>query len=167
METRKELKEIISELKDKLKEAQDNLEKLTKNERWKPDDGCKYWFTDERCKTDWSYYKTEIWCNIERYNTYNCFYTQEEAEREADKILIRRKLEDLARRLNGNEKIDWNDFNQMKYCMFYNYEKQVADYATHCKYRSDGTIYCLDSDFLYKAIEEIGKEELISYIKGE
>lgn len=167
METRKELKQIINELNDKLQKAQDKLENLTKNERWKPNENDVYWFVDDLCKIDCTYYNTRNKCDNKRYNAYNTFYTQEEAEREANKILIRRKLEDLARSLNDGIKIDWEDFNQIKYYIFYNNETQVLNCSVHYATKSQGTIYCLDPDFIYKAIDEIGKQELINYIKGE
>lgn len=36
---------------------------------------------------------------------------------EAENILVRRQLEDIARRLNKGTKIDWNNYNQAKHCI--------------------------------------------------
>lgn len=167
METKQELKQIISDLENQLKEAQEKLEKLGKYERFKPEENETYYCVNEFNEPVESYF-TGI-CNSDknRYRCYNCFRTLEEAEKEANKILIRRKLEDLARRLNGGEEIDWNNFTQIKYRIFYNYEKQVIDYSSDCKYKNEGAVYCLDPNFLDKAIDEIGGFTLIDYIKGE
>ena len=32
---------------------------------------------------------------------------------------------------------------------------------------AQGTVYCLDKDFLYVAIQEIGEERLKKYLRGE
>lgn len=178
METRQELELTIDILKDKLKEAQNKLENLDKyelenldkNQRWKPDNGNAYWFVTDSCKIDWDYFSLDSDIDRERYNRYNCFHTQEEARKEANKILIRRTLEDLARRLNSNGKIDWDNQNQRKYfinyyCNIINKEGLRIDW--HKCMQAQGIIYCLDENFIKEAIKEIGEQNLISYIKGE
>ena len=62
-------------------------------------------------------YKKISTCYREYYRAYNCFKTQEEAEQEAEKILVRRQLEDIAKRLNKGEKFDWKR-NQPKWYLF-------------------------------------------------
>ena len=167
METKQELREIIDELKEKLKEAQDKLENLNKNERWKPNTDDAYWFVTDSCENDWGHFSLDI--DTDRYNTYNCFYTQKEAQKEANKILIRRKLEDIARRLNGNEKIDWSNENQRKYFINYYFNDNNKGLCMDWnKYMCvQGAIYCLDKNFIDQARKEIGEKELISYLTDD
>lgn len=105
--------------------------------------------------------------DVKRYRAFNCFKTPEEVQKEADKILIRRKLEDIARRLNGNEKIDWNNLNQPKYHIVYNSEEKCLTNMINYEYVHENSIYCLNINFLNEAIKEIGEKELVSYITND
>lgn len=166
METKQELRQIIDELKEKLKEAQNKLENLIKNERWKPNKDDLYWFVTGSGRTNLSQFSLDNDVDPERYSRYNCFKTQEEAQKEADKILIRRKLEDLAKRLNGDEKIDWSNENQRKYFINYDFTDNNKGLCIEWNryMRVQGCIYCLDENFLKEARKEIGEKELISYL---
>ena len=167
MQTKEELQKQIEDLQDKLKEAQNKLKNLDKNERWKPEENETYYYLNEfnepvvNCFTDT--------CNSDknRYRCYNLFETEKEANREANKILIRRKLEDIARRLNGDEKIDWNNCLQNKFVIVYDYKAQKLDTTSAVILKAQGCVYCLHSTILKEAIKEIGKRKLINYIKGE
>ena len=158
--------QILEEI-NKTKEHLANMEEALKEceyKRWKPELNEEYWVVN-----NWGMAHNEIWtgCNTDqkRYNFYNCFKTREQAEQEAEKILVRRMLEDIARRLN-RDKFDWNDIHQCKY-YFYLWNGEELGQNTARNRLSQGTIYCLDQDFLNVAIEEIGKERLIKYLGGE
>lgn len=98
---------------------------------------------------------------------YNCFRTEEEAEHEAEKILIRRQLEDIARRLNKGRKIDWNNGDQYKHCLVYATDYQHINQDFSINAIQQGTVYCLDKIFRNVAIQEIGEERLKAYLRGE
>lgn len=160
--------EILEEI-NKTKEHLANMEKILAEceyERWKPKTGETYYSISETGSIieacDWlgTIAKT-------RGDFYNIFQTREQAEAEAEKILVRRQLEDIARRLNKGEKIDWNDYNQFKFSLYYNYERNILDFTMDCKYRKQGAVYCLNNDFLDVAIQEIGEERLKKYLRGE
>ena len=68
------------------------------------------------------------------------------------------QLKDLALRLNKGEKIDWTNDDQVKY--YIDHETMKLDYSSSWLYQNIGQIYCLDKEFLNKAIEEIGEEDL-------
>ena len=160
-------KEILDEI-NKTKEHLANMEKILKecNERWKPKDFSPYFYVDSCMKIEESNFYNDTYIHSERYNTYSTFKTREEAEQEAEKILVRRMLEDIARRLNKGRKIDWESESPRKYHLCI--DKCDYVYSNVCystKYQ--GTVYCLDKSFRDVAIQEIGKERLIKYLKGE
>ena len=89
------------------------------------------------------------------------------AEKEAEKILIRRQLADIARRLNKGEKIDWNNRQQGKYALCLSSNRDAIEWYSEIYRKVQGTVYCLDSDFYDVAIQEIGEERLKKYLRGE
>lgn len=159
-------KEILDEI-SKVKEHLANLEERLKQcnyERWKPKDGEKYWYIDDKFELHNAKFTNSLY-DDNKIETYNCFQTKEEAEQEAEKILIRRQLEDIAKRLNKGEKFDWKR-NQSKWYLFWdwNYEK-IRSYE--CFNFQGGEVYCLDRNFKDVAIREIGEEKLKNYLRGE
>ena len=44
-------------------------------------------------------------------------------------------------------------------------KNKILDYSLHYYIRNQGTIYCLDKNFLEVAKQEIGKDNLIKYFK--
>lgn len=105
--------------------------------------------------------------DAEHYNIYNCFQTREQAEQEAEKILVRRQLEDIARRLNKGQEIDWNNKDQNKYLICFNHWQDIIILEYGWKNKFCGVIYCLDKNFLDIAKREIGEERLKKYLRGE
>ena len=103
----------------------------------------------------------------ERQRRYNVFKTEEEAKREAEKILVRRQLEDIARHLNGDRKIDWYNGEQRKYFISFNYRDDMIELEGCLIKKYQGVIYCLDENFLNTAIKEIGEGRLIKYLRGK
>ena len=159
--------EILDEI-NRTKEHLANMEKMLEEcegARWVPIEGEMYYFVDSYGKIVADVFCSDDFIDSQRYKTYNCFQTREQAETEAEKILVRRMLEDIARRLNKNEKIDWNNNNQAKHCI----ELYCNDIITNYYYghKTQGAVYCLDEDFKTIAVKEIGEERLIRYLKGE
>lgn len=145
-----------------------DMEKMLKEceyERWKPEKHETYYFVDS-CDEVGETWRSSI--NFipdkKRYNAYNCFRTREQAEAEVEKILVRRMLEDIARRLNKGKKINWNDCNQSKYFIYFG--ENLICISSCCRYKHQGTTYCLNQDFLDVAIQKIGKERLKKYLRG-
>lgn len=81
------------------------------------------------------------------------------------KILIRRQLEDIARRLNKGVRLNWDKNEQSKYYI----ELYGNNIITNFFYahKAQGTVYCLDENFIDVAIQEIGEERLKKYLRGE
>ena len=160
--------EIIDEI-NKTKEYLANLENMLKeceSKRWKPKDGDIYYYISEACTV----IKSRTWAHCivdEHYHCFNCFRTEEEAQAEAEKILVRRMLEDIARRLNKGEKPDWIKCYQKKYYLGYNQINSKITLECRTTIIAQGTVFCLDDKFLNVAIQEIGEDRLKKYLKGE
>ena len=134
-------------------------------EGWRPKKGDEYWYVDTSYRVHSFIFTNDKFDNF-NINTYNCFRTKEQAKAEAEKILVRRMLEDIARRLNKGEKIDWKDKNQKKYFFAFDNKNEIfiTDYC-YCYIKP--AIYCLHSNFTDVAIKEIGEERLKKYLRGE
>lgn len=165
--------EILNEI-DTLKQKISQLEeKVTEEEnsnygRWKPAKNEVYYMICLNGKTNASCYNDDE-LNQSILKFYNCFKNKEEAEQEAEKILVRRMLENIARRLNGDTRVDWLDACQPKYYLVYNFLYFNSGQEVRHTYtrKTQSTVYCLDPNFINIAIKEIGKERLIKYLKGE
>lgn len=158
--------EILDEI-NKTKEHLINMEKMLEEceyERWKPVDGDIYYYISEACTV----IKSRTWAHCivdEHYHCFNCFRTEEEAQAEAEKILVRRMLEDIAKRLNKGKKIDWDNEAQNKYFIRFDSWQDIIRLETCWKSKFQGVIYCLDEKFLDVANQEIGEERLEKYLE--
>lgn len=161
--------EILNEI-EKTKEHLAKMMRMlqeSKNQRYKPKEHELFWYLDtwnRPCVRN--YIGASVCCN-ESFKNYNCFQTKEEAEQEAEKILVRRMLEDIARRLNRGENIYWDIEEQKKYFIRFNYYQNRIEFDSSFKQKCQGVIYCLNSNFLNVAIREIGEERLKKYLRGE
>lgn len=155
---------------NKTKEHLANMEKMLAEceyERWKPKEREPYFFFTSYGVIETTTFNNKNEGDIRRYNFYNCFQTYEQAEAEAEKILVRRMLEDIARRLNKGEKIDFKDNKQAKYYLRYNIDQGGFDVDLDFNIVRVGVTYCLDRNFPEIAIQEIGEERLKKYLRGE
>lgn len=160
--------EILNKIK-KTEEYLANMKKMLEKceyERWKPEKGKMFYFLNS-----YNIAISETWdadcSDAGHYNIYNCFQTREQAETEAEKILVRRMLEDIARRLNKGQKIDWNNQQQRKYSLYLSSNRDAIEWYGETYRKVQGTVYCLDNDFYNVAIQEIGEERLKKYLRGE
>lgn len=153
----------ISQTKLHLAYLKERLEEC-EYKRWEPEKGETFYYLNsynvpipETWDADYS--------NAGHYNIYNCFKTREEAEAEAEKILVRRQLENIARRLNRGREIDWNTEEQSKYYICT--DNEGIEYNVNFTEKAQGVVYCLDENFKDIAIQEIGEERLKKYLRGE
>ena len=160
---KQELQNEINKTKEHLKNMEKMLEEC-KCERWKPKDNEMFWYIDSSGFVNYSLFMPET---ESRFKNYNCFQTREQAEAEAEKILIRRKLEVIAKCLNKGGKIDWRDDSQPKFYLYYNCCSENIKYGIYYHSKIAGVVYCLTEKLLDIAKEEIGEERLIKYLKGE
>ena len=165
---KQEILDKIAKAQVELDEAKGLLDEYYKSnvEDWKPEKGRVYWYvSDDNCAHATVNSGSEP--HNGRIKTYNNFYNREQAEQEAEKILVRRQLESIARRLNKGKEIDWKNDSQFKYYIAYDYEKDILDSIPAYRYKRQGTVYCLDKHFLNVAIREMGKKRLNRYLRGE
>ena len=166
MDEKQKILNDIEEAQRKLDEARKKLDEYnTWYKRWKPKLNEEYYYINQVSAT-FRDVNNEFDIDVARYRTYNCFKTKKQAEVEAENILVRRQLEDIARRLNKGEKIDWSDENQYKWYIVYNTTFGFAIYSVS-ENTIQGVVYCLDKNFLNIAIQEIGEERLKKYLRGE
>lgn len=160
------LKQQLNQLQEKI----NNLEKQDKKRKWQPAFEDVYFYVS----SEGDIY-TEKWCmtldDTFRISSGNCFKTLEEAEKHLENIKTKAELRQLADELNGEEVIDWKNENQQKFNLCYNYGTMDTDIAglwqeRRYSNRSQGTIYCLDENFLKFAIQRIGEQRLINMIKA-
>lgn len=160
--------EILKEI-EKTKEHLTDLEQMLEKceyKRWKPEPNEEYYYVNQVSEmTEDKNDEADI--DVRRYKAYNCFRTKEQAKLEAEKILVRRQLEDIAKRLNKGVKIDWHNQTQIKYGISYNTDTNVIETYFASFNKSMGSTYCLDVNFKDIAIKEIGEERLLSYLRGE
>ena len=157
--------EILNEI-EKTKEHLANMEKILEeySERWKPNSCDAYYYIDAFGNV-LSQIETGHYSDSAFWKSYNCFKTREQAELEAEKILVRRMLEDIARRLNKGREIDWFDSAQPKHCIELFCNNIITNF--YFSHKTQGTVYCLDKNFLDVAKREIGEERLKKYLRGE
>lgn len=161
--------EILKEI-EKTKQHLTNMERMLEEceyKRWKPKAYEEYYYTCACGNAAQGWYNPKLDTSVQRYNFYNCFQTREQAEQEAEKILVRRQLEDIARRLNKGEKINYENNIQCKFCIVYNIVKDRIEIDSDYNCIRVGAVYCLSKNFCYVAIQEIGEERLKKYLKGE
>lgn len=167
-----ELRQELQEAQDALERAQKKLKEFEENSAknygwWKPETGAMYYFIDSDGEIlhtcfDWGLFHCQ-----DRYNIYNCFKTREEAQLEALKIVIGRKIQDIALRLNKGRKIDWSNRYQTKHFIeiteMDNGTCQVGQRTIVANGRIDKA-YCLDKHFA-DVVEEELEFDLIKYSK--
>ena len=117
--------------------------------------------------------KTDLYhlCFVNEMISLGLLYATAEARDKANfKLKIENQLKNIAERLNAGRKIDWEKGDQNKYFIYYNYnmkelitfnlKKDFVHWSSSC---NQGTIYCLDKNFLNIANQEIGEKNLIKY----
>lgn len=158
--------EILKEIKKTKQHLTDLEEILTecKYERWKPRDNEELYYVNTYLEIIYDYFYSGRDLDRLNYKNYNCFQTYKQAKAEAEKILVRRRLEDIARRLNKGEEPNWDNYEQPKYCISLYHDGIILD--THFSFKTQGAVFCLDENFKDVAFKEIGEEPLKKYLRG-
>lgn len=164
MTTIQELEQNISSIKEELSKLEEKLKTFKlRADRQMPEKGDIYYFIGN----DGSIFEDK-WANNsydqQRFNSYNYFKTEEEAQNEIDRRLIKAKLNEIANRLNGGQVINWDSAIQRKY--YLNSDSGALNLSFSLIDKIEGATYCLSQDFLEVAVDEIGEQELFDYMKN-
>lgn len=160
--SKKACEQITDELQEVLKKI-DEIEAgfvSEENKHWVPNAGDRYFYicTDGKVTSDtYEDYSAEQ----SMVETLNVFQTEEEAEREQFEILLKRKLKKFALE-NNEEVIDWNDYYQEKYYIYYDYCDNKLDYTCVDYNRDYGQVYFSSSAIAKRVIEEF-HDDLMRY----
>lgn len=158
------------EYEDKIKELQDELEKLKaakieaeQPKRWKPEPSKRYWSVTGEGQIFETVWDDDI-LDVCNYLIGNCFKTKEEAEE------YKKQIEYTARYKNyieeHSEPINWKDFEQEKYFAEFNCEFDKIDVDSCCYLKSQGAIYASSEQIIWDAIKEIGEDNFKKYVLG-
>lgn len=164
----KEVQDMLEQAKELVKTLENKYKELNKpkNVRWRAKKGEDFYIVSGCSKYGNIAYKMQEdfgdYCNY-HYNIGDYFKTAQEAEKSYNNLIITQKLKDVALRLNDGVEIDWRDWDQFKWFIYFD-GKNLDNNCTHIAKALD--IYCLSDKFLETAIKEIGEKELIEYIKG-
>lgn len=154
------LEERIEALEKKVKELSKSVPEEPENKRWRAEKGEKYWLVSHYGLITYNVeddYRVDSGC----YNRGNYFKTKEEAELYEKKRAVTQKVKDIAIRLGEPTEEDWRDSGIAKYYLGHDcLADKVARLATSYIFRVQGTIYCLDDNFLNTCLAEIGEEDL-------
>lgn len=93
----------------------------------------------------------------------NYFKTEEDAQHMVEKLKVIRELQKFAHE-NNEKEIDWKNFNQCKYKIFYDAEDEdlYVDYSIYCK-SEPFNIYFTSCKIARKAIKTIGEDKIKKY----
>ena len=155
-----EIEKQLEELKNQVNSIE--FEGIKKCVRQKPEYEEKYFFVDSSIDYQfWEETKTDLF----RFNTGNCFKTEQEAEDYKENLLTKQALKDLALELNNGVEIDWKNEEQPKFYIYYNYDRNLL--SSHWYYVvKTQDVFCLNNEFLTIAKDRIGEEKLTKLIKS-
>lgn len=169
-----ELKEIINNASSTINNANSKILELekqlkeTKNKYWIPKDKEKYFYINDGCGDVCN----SAWNNdtIDKYRLSigSVYKTQKEAKKIGLGKVFEQQLYVKLQRFadeNNDRKIDWNNKDQAKYYIEYNYDRKlicVDNYNYYREFQQD--IYFTSREIAEKAIEKF-KDDLIKYFE--
>lgn len=134
-----------------------------KDKKWKPELGQKYYYTDSFGDVEQSIFGND---SSDEYKilTNNMFKTKEEAKLHLEKLNVYYELKNFAD--ENNEEMDWNDTNQSKCNLSYNYKCKEIEIGCvfWCKYV--GEIYFTSKEIAKQAIAKVGADKIKKYLFG-
>lgn len=168
MDKQRQLKELELKQQELIKqqnEVAQMIKKLKDNKKWQPEMKDLYFYVNSAgdvCNDSWY----DIIDDNFRLPLGNCFQTEEKAQQYLENLKTKAKLRQLAEELNGAEEIDWEDEEQRKFYIFYNHMSSSLGLGLNPNNRYEGITYCLDPNFVNKAVKKIGEEKLIEMLKS-
>ena len=154
--------EEIKEIKLQINKLNQKLENLRRKKKYIPNNGDTYYIVSD-CG-DIQSYKWENDTNDNwRYLQRNCFKTYDLAMQHFENLKTEAELFLLAEKLNDKRIIDWDNKEQAKFYIYLevNGKKSKLKLRFNNNYMTQGTIYCLNRNFLNEAKQIIGNDRLI------
>ena len=129
---------------------------------WKPKKGDTYYYIGN-VGSIFNYDYREDISDEAHLNIGNYFKTKEDAKHMVEKFKVIRELQKFANE-NNEEKIDWKNFNQCKYKIFYDAEDKdlYVDYSIQCE-SEPFNIYFTSFKIAKRAIEAVGEDRIKKY----
>lgn len=129
---------------------------------WKPKKGDTYYYIGS-VGSIFNYDYREDISDEAHLNIGNYFKTKEDAKHMVEKFKVIRELQKFANE-NNEEKIDWKNFNQCKYKIFYDAEDEdlYVDYSIQCE-SEPFNIYFTSFKIAKRAIEAVGEDRIKKY----
>lgn len=151
------------EYENKIKELQDELEKLKAVKRWKPENGDIFYAVCVDGDVGIFEYNNEDF-HEGMYLIGNCFKTSEEAEE------YKKQIEYTARYKNyveeHSEPIDFENDKQCKYLVEFSYNGHIIQVSEYYALKKQGAIYASSPEIIRNAIKEIGEDNFKKYVLG-
>lgn len=125
---------------------------------WKPEMGDEYYGIDSSGPIAYTWYDdmTDNYC----YAIGNCFKTKEEADFMVEKLKVIAELKRFAE--EHNTEINWNEDNQFKYFLYYNYVTSDI-FVGDNQFSKRAITYFSSKEIAHKAIDAIGADRLKKY----
>lgn len=164
---------MIRTLNDESDEVYENLStkellsedwEIYEEPKWKPKEKELYFYITSNGDIEFSYYKNKSINDKRRVCKFgNYFKTDEEAEHMVEKLKVIRELQELAFK-DSNKKIIWDDYNQDKYFISYDWlNLEIFIGTTERESSSPFQTYFISKKACEEAITKIGKERLEKY----
>ena len=133
-----------------------------KKKYWTPKEKEKYFYIED-CMGVSDDRNVQAPIDYCRFNIGNFFKTKIEAEHILEKLKVIHELQKFAYE-NNEEEIDWKNFNQCKYKIFYDAEDEdlYVDYSIQCE-SEPFNIYFTSFKIAKKAIEAVGEDRIKKY----
>ena len=167
-----DLLDKISELEQQLVELRAEAEKGEKenkgaSKRWRANRGGDYWYVSDYGITIQEEDSRSANSTLDNYHydTHNYFQTEKEARKYASVLETERQLKKFAD--DHNDKIDWEDTNQEKWSLYYNYEANRTSVTSALATKDARVIYFSSDEIIQQAIDTIGIEEIKEYLTYE
>lgn len=141
---------------------QEDWEVVKEGKVWKPEKDGHYCYYNDTGHVYESCYDGDS-TDKNRLEFGNCFKTKEEAEHMAEKLKVINELKNFA--LENNEaEIDWENGNQEKFVIVYNYGFQtIKTDSWYCTQRIPFNIYFTSKEIAQEAIKTIGEYRIKKY----
>jgi hypothetical protein len=152
-------KQIIQQQEEKLYELEKELKesKVEEFKRWRASKMEYYYFLNvngDTIKSGEMLHKHDNY----RYSIGNYFETKEECEYYKNKLLATQRLKDLALRLNEGWKPDWNNFDEEKWFIYYDYKYEEYNCNRYYLFYKIPNTYFKSEEIGKKAMELMGND---------